>query len=234
MSDLTELFSQVARSAAQDPSREVVDADIARGRHALARFRRQRRARRAVVGMTAMAAAAAVGLVASQLHGSDATRQAATTDNTATTLPAAHHPTQSTIQPTNPLPVRLIAYTGKQLDGFTVDRVPDGWRLSGSTQYALTIDPRGDTNNDPDVFEGKLTVLLQSQDARGLPNGQSVTVDGHPGVIADLGGQALTYNDGDGHTVVVQAPAQLAWSNTQIVSFAEGVHVTANAIAGVG
>lgn len=53
-------------------------------------------------------------------------------------------------------------------------------------------------------------------------------------MIADLGGQALTYNDGDGHTVVVQAPAQLAWSNTQIVSFAEGVHVTANAIAGVG
>lgn len=67
--------------------------------------------------------------------------------------------------------VRLIAYTGTQLAGFTVDRVPEGWRLSGSTQYALTINAQGDSNNDPDVFEDKLRVLLQSQDASGLPSG---------------------------------------------------------------
>jgi len=130
--------------------------------------------------------------------------------------------------------VRLIAYTGKQLAGFTVDRVPEGWHLSGSTQYALTINPQDDPNNNPDVFEGKLTVLLQSQDASGLPAGQAVSVNGQPGVVTDDGGQALTYNDGKGHTVVVQAPDRLAWSSAQLVSFAEGVHVTGNVIAGRG
>ena len=84
------------------------------------------------------------------------------------------------------------------------------------------------------MFEGKLTVLLQSQDASGLPPGQAVSVDGRAGVVTDNGGQALTYNDGSGHTVVVQAPDLLRWSSAQIVSFAEGVHVTANAVAGLG
>jgi hypothetical protein len=130
--------------------------------------------------------------------------------------------------------VKLIAYTGAQLAGFTVDRVPEGWHLSAVSPYALTIDPQGDTNNNPDVFEGKLTVLLQSQSVSGLPQGQAVRVNGHAGVVTDFGGQALTYDDGSGHTVVVQAPDQLRWTSAQIVSFAEGVHVTANAVAGVG
>lgn len=59
-------------------------------------------------------------------------------------------------------------------------------------------------------------------------------VDGHTGVITNMDEQLLTYNDGNGHTVVVQAPLRLAWTSGQIVSFAEGVHVTGNAIAGVG
>jgi len=132
--------------------------------------------------------------------------------------------------------VRLVAYTGSQLAGFTVDRVPDGWHLSTSTPSALNINRQGDTNNDPDVFEGKLTVLLQSQDAHGLPPGTAVTVEGQPGVVTDQGryGLSLTYRDTSGHTVVIQAPQALAWSDSQVVQFAAGVHVTGNAVAGRG
>jgi hypothetical protein len=175
-----------------------------------------------------------VALTTGRLDGSGATHPAAATGGTATTQPIAPRPTSTNIQPNKVLAVRLIAYTGKQLDGFTVARVPEGWRLSGSTPYALTINSQRDTNDNPDVFQGKLTVLLQSQDASGLPNGQSVMVNGNPGVVTNSDEQMLTYNDGNGHTVVVQAPTKLSWTSTQIVSFAEGVQVTGNAIAGRG
>jgi hypothetical protein len=51
----------------------------------------------------------------------------------------------------------------------------------------------------------------------------------------NLGGeQMLTYTDGGGHTIVIQAPGTPAWSTAEIVGFAEGVHVTGNAVAGIG
>ena len=231
MNDITDLFNDIAHSA-EIPASNVIDADVARGRDALARSRR-RRARRAVAGVAGVAAAAAV-VVGVEHQGTGTTRPEAVSSRPATTHPTAPAQSSTSVVQQTSLAVRLIAYTGQQLAGFTVDRIPEGWRLSGSTQYALTIDPQGDTNNDPDVFLGKLTVLLQSQSAQGLPDWKRVTVDGQPGVITDDGGQALTYNDGDNHTVVIQAPDQLAWTATQIVSFAEGVHVTGNAKAGLG
>jgi hypothetical protein len=237
MNDITEIFSRVAPPSPQGPSPEIVDADLARGRHALARRRRDRRARIAAAGTAAVVAAAAVAFGANRLDESNSSNKATSASTTSGPVESSSAPTTVRPRPTAPavsLPVRLIAYTGPQLAGFTVDRVPQGWRLSAVSQYALTIDPQGDTNNNPDVFEGKLTVLLQSQSVSGLPAGQAASVNGHAGVITDDGGQALTYNDGSGHTVVVQAPDQLRWSSAQIVSFAEGVHVTANAIAGVG
>jgi hypothetical protein len=125
-----------------------------------------------------------------------------------------------------------VAYTGKQLAGFTVDAVPAGWHLSTSTQFALLIDPAGDKDNDPDTFVGKLAVLTQSSDVHGLPKGTAVTVNGQPGSVTDQGkyGLSLTYNDPSGFGVVIQAPAQLNWTDAQLVTFAEGVHVTGNAV----
>jgi hypothetical protein len=232
MNDITDLFHELGHSASGEPPASVVEADIERGHRALAQSRRRMRTRGAIVAATAIGAVAVVSLATGQFDSSGSSHPTAA--NGAPTTQPAPKPTATAAPSTNVLAVRLIAYTGKQLDGFVVDRVPEGWHLSGSTQYALTINAQGDTNDDPSVFVGKLTVLLQSQDASGLPSGQPVTVNGHAGVVTNDGGQALTYADGNGHTVVVQAPAPLAWSNAQLVSFAEGVHVTGNAIAGRG
>jgi hypothetical protein len=233
MTDITDLFEAVA-PAAQEPSPETVDADIARGHRALVRVHRRRLVRRSLV-TTVSLAAVAVGVTATmQNHGTDRTGHGVG----AAKAPVTHASTHAAKRPVVPAvhAVRLVAYTGSQLAGFTVDRVPDGWHLSTSTQLALNINRHGDTNNNPDVFEGKLTVLLQSQDAHGLPGGKAVTVDGEPGVVTDQGkyGESLTYNDTSGHTVVIQAPENLAWSDSQIVRFAEGVHVTGDALAGRG
>jgi hypothetical protein len=232
MTDITDLFAAIA-PAAEEPSPETVEADIARGHRALVRARRRRLVSRSLA-TTMSLAVVAVGVTATKHHGTDATRHGVA----AAKSPVTHAATHAAKRPVVPAihAVRLVAYTGSQLAGFTVDRVPAGWHLSTSTQYALNINRQSDTNNNPDVFEGKLTVLLQSQDAHGLPGGTAVTVDGEPGVVTDQGryGESLTYTDTSGHTVVVQAPKDLAWSDSQIVQFAEGVRVTGDALAGRG
>jgi hypothetical protein len=233
MSDITDLFAAVAPMA-EEPSPETVEADIARGHRALVRVHRRRLVRRSLL-TTMSLAVVAIGVTASMHHGTDATGDGVG----AAKVPATHAATHAAKRPGvpgahNAPAVRLVAYTGTQLAGFTVDRVPDGWHLSTSTQVALNINRQGDTNNDPDVFEGKLTVLLQSRNVHGLPHhGTAVTIDGEPGVVTDQGryGLSLTYRDTSRHTVVVQAPKVLAWSDSQVVQFAEGVHVTGDVVA---
>jgi hypothetical protein len=242
MSDITELFSRVAPPADAAPSNEVVEADLARGRVAMAREHRRRTIRRSVIATSSVAAAAVVIVVASQLSGgagggaSQPHHQAAHSNQPIVKQKQKqHHPTVATSHH-KAAAIKLVSYDGTQLAGFTVDRVPDGWFLSTSTQYALLIDPDGDKDNDPDAFVGKLAVLTQSKDVTTLPPGTPVTVNGQPGVVSDQGkyGENLTYNDAKGFGVVIQAPAALNWSDQQIVSFAEGVHVTSNALKGSG
>jgi hypothetical protein len=235
MSDITELFSRVAPTDAE-PSTETVEADLARGQRALTRAHRQRAIRRAMAATTTVAAAAVVVLVASQLDGSSSeTHHAILTGPVTGATKAARHPTVSKPPVHRVTAIKLVDYTGKQLAGFTVDKVPDGWSLSTSTQYALLIDPKGDKDNDPDAFVGKLAVLTQSRDEPGLPKGTPVTVNGEAGVVTGQGkyGISLTYNTPT-LGVVIQAPPQLAWTDQQIVAFAEGVHVTNDAVASRG
>jgi hypothetical protein len=234
MTDITDLFSHVASAVEQPPSDAVVDADIARGHRALTQAHQRRLMRRSLITAVTLATAAGGIVAVTQLRGSGSAQHHSVAGGATVTNPSSSPVNRSTVQQAPA--IRLVAYTGSQLAGFTVDRVPDGWQLSTSTRLALTINAADDTNHDPDVFEGKLTVLLQSQDAHGLPPGTSVTVDGQPGVVTDQGryGEILTYSDGKNHTVVIQAPKQLGWATSQIVSFAEGVHVTGDALAGRG
>lgn len=232
MSDITDLFSHVAPTAAADPSTETVDADLARGRLAAARDHRRRTIRRSMA-VTTVAAAAVVVLIASQLGGgSSAAHQPTNAGGKNPTHVRVHHHALVKTPRRNAAPIKLVAYTGKQLAGFTVDAVPAGWHLSTSTQFALLIDPAGDKDNDPNAFVGKLAVLTQSTDVHGLPKGTAVTVNGQPGSVTDQGkyGLSLAYNDPSGFGVVIQAPAQLNWTDAQLVNFAEGVHVTGNAL----
>jgi hypothetical protein len=226
MSDIKELLDRTAHSAEVTPSVETVEADLRRGRAALARRRRGR-----AIGLSAAGtvAAALIGttIVGGNLGSSDETTGPATSPRIGVTQGSG---------PDRGTPVRLVAYNGDQLDGFIVDKIPEGWYLQGSNTFRLTLAPQGDTTS-PDDFGGKLVVMLLSSSApQKLPEGDPVKVGDNDGVVTPgPPADTLTYEDGDGHYVQIQAwTSPLRWTDEQLVSFAEGVHVTAHAQPGVG
>jgi len=234
VNDVRDLLRETARSAEAEPSNETVEADVRRGRTALAR-RRRVRIGWSLAGLAAVLVAGSAIVAGNLGHTPPATR-------TATSPPAANRTSASpaagkhATTPAHGTSVRLVAYHGDQLEGFVVDQVPQGWYLQGSNTFRLTIAPEGDTTS-PDGFEGKLVVMLQSSSIpKKLPPGTPVEVNGHPGVISQgPPADTLTYEDGAGHFVQVQAwTSALGWTDEQLVSFAEGVHVTADAQPGVG
>ncbi len=220
MSDISSIFHSTGTTDGP-PSPEVVEADLARGHLALARQHRRRAVRRSLAMTTTLAAAAVVAIAVGQSSPSDAPSVA-----------KAPRTTAAPPSPVAPASIQLVSYHGAQLAGFTVDRVPAGWKLSSSTQYALLVTPQASTDDRPDVFEGKLAVLTSSLDASGLGDGRPVTVNGREGRVMDQGeyGITLRYTDARGFGVDIQAPLALHWSDAQIVAFAEGVHVTSNAV----
>jgi hypothetical protein len=228
MSNIDTILKSAA-PAAMSPDRAVIDADLARGRAALAVSQRRRTYRRLSAGAGASLALAAVVVIAATSGGGAHTlttnRPAATPGVQANTGSAPHtgHAGASTI--------KLVDYTGAQLAGFTVTQVPQGWHLSTSTPYALLITPDGSTDNNPEVFIGKLAVLTSSTDQQGLGSGDAVTVNGKAGVVSRQSGYLmLNYNAPNGFGVNIQAPDSLGWSEAQIVAFADGITVTAHAV----
>jgi hypothetical protein len=217
MSDITDLFKSISPDVA-GPDSTTVEADLLRGRAALVRSHRRSIIRRSAIATGTLAVAAVVAVAATQTGaGSDS----------ADTATPVHHGASRHVSSA----VHLVAYTGKQLEGFTVDRVPDGWHLSTSTQYALLVTPDGSTNDDPNVFVDKLAVLTSSSDAHGLGPGEPVTVNGQRGHLDNQGGTLiLRYNAPNGFGIDIQAPPALHWSKAEIVAFAEGVHVTSDAV----
>jgi hypothetical protein len=129
--------------------------------------------------------------------------------------------------------IRLVAFHGAQLPGFTVAEVPEGYVLQGATAYSLDIAQPSD-NTSLDSFTGKLVVMLQSHDVKMDTNGTPVTVNGHQGYLRE-GPPATTleYTDGT-HDIVVQSWQNIALTDDQLVQFASGVTVTAEAKAGYG
>lgn len=129
--------------------------------------------------------------------------------------------------------IRLVAYHGKQLPGFTVAQVPEGYVLQGATAYSLDIAKPND-HTSLDAFTGKLVVMLQSRSAKVDTNGTPVTVNGHPGYLRKgTPATTLEYTDGT-HDIVVQDWQNIALTDDQLVQFASGVTVTSAAKAGVG
>lgn len=227
MSDIKELLDHAARTQAGPPSEETIEADLQRGRIAMARRRRRRVIAFPIAGTLGVAVLTGATLVATNAVSGDPT--AAPGRSTPPSIQQAKE-TQSTNHA-----VRLVSYTGKQLDGFIVDQVPDGWYLQGSSAARLTIAPKGD-KTIADNFIGKLVVMLQSADGpQALPDGEPVKVGTYDGVISSgTDTKLLTYQDDQGRFVEVQATDELGWSNQQLISFAEGVTVTADAVPGVG
>jgi hypothetical protein len=227
MRDIEELLDQTARSVDVAPTAETVEADLRRGRAALARRRRDRTIWFSVAGTVAAAALVGTTIVAGNLGG---------TDETTLTAPSSRIGASQGSGPDRRTAVRLVAYQGEQPDGFIVDQVPEGWYLQGSNAFSLTIAPQGDTTS-PDDFVGKLVVMLLSSSApQKLPEGDPVKVGNNDGVVTPgPPADTLTYEDGAGRFVQIQAwTAPLGWTYEQLTSFAEGVQVTSDAQPGVG
>jgi hypothetical protein len=227
MSDIKELLDRTARSVEVTPSAKTVEADLRRGRAALARRLRSRAIRFSVAGTVVAAALVGTTIVAGNLGGTDETTGRASSLRIGASQGSG---------PDRGTQVRLVAYHGEQLDGFIVDQVPEGWYLQGSNTFRLTLAPEGDTTS-PDAFVGKLVVMLLSSSVpQELPKGEPVKVGDSDGVVThDEVADILTYEDDAGHLVQIQAwRAPLGWTNEQLATFAEGVQVTSHAQAGVG
>lgn len=212
VSDIKELLEHAVSAIDVNATEETVEDDVLRGRTALARSRRRRMIRSSVIGAAAVTIMIG-GVIAAGSYQNESPDRSSRT------------PSDSSSQ------VQLVAYSGEQLDGFIVDRVPEGWFLQGSSPFALTIAPEGNDTH-PDNFIGKLVVMLFSKDAKQkLPQGDPVDVGGNKGVVSHNGDgvATLSYEDGEGHFVQVQSPEVLGWTNEQLARFAEGVTVTADA-----
>jgi hypothetical protein len=213
MTDLQALLLDAGRPGAE-PSAHVVDDDLARGRRALARRRLRRGGTRSV-----LAAAAAVGtLFVVQAQG------------------VSPSPTHTATRSVPTSSIKLVAYTGTQPEGYTVDSVPAGWEIQGVNNYALTIAAVGDPDRQVDSFAGKLVVMLLSKDGSIPTTGSRVAVGSGYGVVShfDLSTAQLFFTDAAGHVLDIQVPVALHWTDAQIGQFGAAVHVNATAQAGVG
>jgi hypothetical protein len=211
-------------------------ADLARGRK---RLRRRRLG--ALGGVTAAVLCGA--LVPLSLHGSGgaaATRPsvAAPGRGTVSSGPGARSTGpgatgQGQVAPSRK--IALVAWEGTQPPGYRVTEMPKGWVVQGSNPYALVIAPGNDPSKDPDVFVGKLVVMLQSRDATSPPAGTPQPVNGRSGFFQVQGDtQVLTFQIAGGRWVVIQAPTSLGWDGAELARFADGVQVLVAAQPGRG
>jgi hypothetical protein len=214
MSDLHTELTKIA-GAARAPSPSTVDADLSRGRRAL---RRRRVARIATGSGLAVAAVLAAAL----------TLPGALRGGHSTSVASGRGQTQ--------VVTRLVAYTGKQPDGVTLDQVPAGWEVQGSDKYGLTLAPRNAADKDPRNFDGKIAIFLQ-KDVPDVTK-KNVLVGGQPAVLATMKGgpssRTLFVKQPSGAYLAMQVWGGLGWGESQIVEFATGVHVNDGAGFSVG
>jgi len=146
------------------PTMNDINADLDRGRRAL----RKRRTVQKITGSAFAAAALAAGLVIATNNGPPAT---------------APNAAQTQGQAPDRIATRLVAYKGDQPKGYTIDKVPDGWEIQSSTEYALNLAPKDAIDKDPNSYVGKIAITLQSKDQHDEPQGKKVKVGDLSGVL---------------------------------------------------
>jgi hypothetical protein len=138
--------------------------------------------------------------------------------------------------------LKLVAYKGKQPEGFTIDTVPDGWFVQAVNEYELVIAPDKAKNPGPDVdpskspvydprdYRDKIAVFLASKDDA-APKGPFIKIGDREGVVrkSERGMDTLPSGkmipepmrpDGDyGASVYVKQPQ----GNFLVVQFWEGL-----------
>jgi hypothetical protein len=210
MTDLQTLLSTAALTdSTAYASAAVADADVLRGHRALARRKIKQRAGRSV--LLGAVVLAGVGVVQLQHDSSASPKQGAAA-------------------------TALVAYTGKQPAGFTVDAVPSGWTIQHVDTYSLTIAQVKSTDLNPSSFGGKLVVMLKSRDVPMPTAGTRVAIGSGQGIISyfDPTAAQLFFKDAAGHVLDIQVPPSLHWSAAQIGRFGASVHADSGAKTTVG
>lgn len=208
MMDLHDRLDRIA-GRVPEPTPAQADDDLARGRRALTRRRTVRK-----LGASAFVA---VAIAAAVTYGTTGDGDPA---------------------PPRTVAAKLVAYQGEQPQGFTIDKVPAGWEIQGGSPGNLTIAPADAADKQPDVFVGKIAIMLQSQDDTSTPTGTELTVGGKPGVLNEAqgtdGGKNLWVKQPDGVWMLVQIWDARGWTEQNIVEFADGIHVQPGAQRGRG
>jgi len=199
---MNDVIDRLARLTPSPAATEDATADLRRGRQALS----QHRMKRAALGGAALTLA--VGGVFGGI--------ALTSGNEgAPTVQAADG-------------VRLVDYDGAQLPGYTVAKVPEGFVLQGTDQHILAV-ARPDDHSSISDFREKIVVTLETGTS-GAEDSANTTVNGQPATIVtnSEGTTTLKYAYRD-YTVVIQMWESIDLTDKQLVEFAEGVEVTADA-----
>lgn len=193
---------------------------------------RRRRAALAVGG-SAFAVAAIVAAFSFSGAGEDTTGQGQPADRPALAAAAT----------------KLVAYTGKQPKGFSLDKVPDGWFVQADNTSSIVLapnsvtgqpkaDPSRDPLRDPGSYVGKIAVMLQSKDQKDVPDGTNVKVGDGKGVLVkapdNTDGRTLWVAQPSGISVLIQFWDGIGLSQDAMVDFGAGVHVEKGAVQGVG
>jgi hypothetical protein len=193
---------------------------------------RRRRAALAVGG-SAFAVAAIVAAFSFSGTGKDTTGQGQPADRPAVAAAAT----------------KLVAYTGKQPKGFSLDKVPDGWFVQADNTSSIVLAPNSVTGQpkadpstnplqDPGSYVGKIAVMLQSKDQKGVPDGTNVKVGDGKGVLVkapdNTDGRTLWVAQPSGIYVLIQFWDGIGLSQEAMVDFGAGVHVEKGAVQGVG
>jgi hypothetical protein len=235
MTDLRDHFNEIA-GPIPAVSADQAEADLTRGRRAL----RRRRVVQSVAGSAFGVAALAAAIVV-------------TTSTGAPSAPAGNVTAGAAA-------VQLVAYKGEQPKGFTVDKVPDGWFIQSSELGYLVLAPQKakklgpDVNPsteplaNPDSFEDKIAIMLESKDQNGpsregkaveggvlLKSLQGETPDGKvPAAPGGDTGWELWLKQPSGIWLIVQVWQGVGLTESQIVELGAGVHVHKDAQQGVG
>jgi hypothetical protein len=219
MMNLRDQLADLAGSPGE-PTTAQADADLSRGRSAL----RRRRVLQGAAG-SAFAIVVAGAALAFTTGAGPAGGSAPLAVGTTAAAPATGS-------------FQLVAYTGEQPAGFSVDKVPSGWVVQGVTEAALTLAPKGAKDTNPDSFVGKVVVMLQSPDEHGTPEGETVKVGGQTGTLVkkegSKDGRTLYLPQPNGINLQVQVWDGIGWSAEDIAEFAAGIHVNSNAKPGRG
>ncbi|GAA3610991.1 hypothetical protein GCM10022223_28860 [Kineosporia mesophila] len=219
MADLRNIMYE-AVSDITDPEESVVRTDLALGRQALARQHTRRFGRRVLIPVGL--AAAAAGVVAVSVLGGPGGGSGDATSG-----------------------ISLIAYTGEQPAGFTVDEVPDGWEIQEVNEVYILVAPVGAANQDIQETEGKVEIHVADRNELAVDRAEK-----HALKVDDVTATRFTFPDPDlvvnttdtpkvgpastpglllptgKDTLLFQFPTVQGWDDATIATFAAGVHLT--------